>query len=228
MKNTLFLKTYLGFSVVYLLILFFGYEHLDFYLKPILIPLLGFGVYFHKDFPSKNILLSALLFSWIGDVILLFAGIAEIYFILGLVSFLISHIIYCILFNKQVKTIKNNKAFLLVGSLVIGVYLIGMLSALLPTLGDLKIPVIVYASIISLMLFFAFSGLLTWEKPGNQYVFIGAVVFVLSDSILAVDKFYNPIQKSSVFIMSTYLVAQYLIVTGILKLNSNHNQTLES
>lgn len=228
MKNNLFLKIYIGLSIIYLLILFFGYENLDFYLKPVLIPLLGLGVYFHSKFPSKNILLGALLFSWIGDVVLLFEGIGEIYFILGLVAFLISHIIYCVVFNKQIKTIRINKAFLFSGSIVILIYLIGMLSALLPTLGDLKIPVIVYASVISLMLFFAFSGLLTWEKPGNQFVFIGAVVFILSDSILAVDKFYNPIQKSSVFIMSTYLVAQYLIVTGILKLNSNHNQTLEN
>ena len=228
MKNTLFLKIYMGFSIVYLLILFSGHEHLDLYLKPILIPLLGFGVYFHKDFASKSILLTALLFSWIGDVILLFADIAEIYFILGLVSFLISHIIYCILFNKQTKTTKSSKTFLLIGGVVILAYLTGMLSALLPALGDLKIPVIVYASVISLMLFFALNGLLTWKKPGNQYVFIGAIVFVLSDSILAVNKFYNPIKKSSFIIMLTYLVAQYLIVTGILKLNSNDNHTREN
>ena len=228
MKNTLFFKIYIGFSIVYLFVLFSANAHLDFYLKPILIPLLGLGVYFYRNFASKNILLVALLFSWIGDVILLFANIAEIYFILGLVSFLISHIFYCVIFNKQTKTIKSNKAFLLIGSVVILTYLIGMLSALLPTLGDLKIPVIVYASIISLMLFFAFSGLLTWKKNGNQYVFIGAVVFVLSDSILAVNKFYNPIQKSSFIIMLTYLVAQYLIVTGILKLHSNDNHVVEN
>jgi uncharacterized membrane protein YhhN len=227
MKNTLFLKIYIGFSIVYLFILFSGYEYMDLYLKPILIPLLGLGVYFHKKFASKNILLTALLFSWLGDVILLFANVAEMYFILGLVSFLLAHVFYCILFNKQTKTIKSNKAFLLVGSVVILAYLIGMLSALLPSLGDLKIPVIVYASIISVMLFFALNGLLTWKKTGNQYVFLGAIVFVISDSILAVNKFYNPIQKSSFIIMSTYLVAQYLIVTGILKLNSNDNHAIE-
>ena len=220
MRNSTLFKIYVTFSIIYLLVLFLGYQNLDLFLKPILIPLLAFGVYFCRKFPSKNILLAALLFSWIGDVILLFTDIAEIYFILGLVSFLISHIIYCIVFSKQIKTkIKKNKVLFGFGSLIIVLYLIGMLSVLLPSLGDLKIPVIVYASVISTMLLFAFNGFLVWEKPGNKYVFIGAIVFVLSDSILAMNKFYAPIEKSSFFIMLTYLVAQYLIVVGILKLN---------
>lgn len=220
MRNATFFKTYIAFGLLYLLILLSGYQNLDLFLKPVLIPILGFGVYFYRKFPSKNILLTALLFSWIGDIVLLFADIAEIYFILGLVSFLISHITYCILFNKQIKSgIKRNIIVFGIGSVIIAFYLIGMLSLLLPTLGDLKIPVTVYASVISIMLLFAFNGFLVWEKPGNKYVFIGAIVFVLSDSILAINKFYSPIEKSSFFIMLTYLVAQYLIVVGILKLN---------
>lgn len=222
MKNTLFLKIYLVFSAIYLIILFLGYESLDLFIKPVLIPLLGFGVYFHKKFPRRKTLLTALLFSWIGDIILLFTDIAEIYFILGLVAFLISHIIFSILFNKQSKSkVKKNIVVFAIGSLLIAVYLIGMVLFLLPALGDLKVPVIIYASIISIMLLFAYNGFLIWEKPANQFVFIGAVIFVISDSILAINKFHMPIEKSSFFIMLTYLVAQYLIVIGTLKLNSN-------
>ena len=58
-----------------------------------------------------------------------------------------------------------------------------------------------------------------WQIPGNLYVFFGAIAFVISDSILAINKFYAPFEKSSFFIMLTYLVAQYLIVVGILKVN---------
>ncbi|SHG23322.1 lysoplasmalogenase [Flavobacterium defluvii] len=221
MKNAVFFITYIAFSIIYLLLLFLGYDSLDCYLKPALIPLLILGVYFSKKFQTKKILLTALIFSWIGDVILLFAEIAEIYFILGLVSFLISHIFYCILFNRQFKEKnKRNTIIFLIGSILIAVYLIGMLSVLLPSLGDLKIPVIVYASVISTMLLFAYNGLLIWKKPANQYVFLGALFFVVSDSVLAINKFHFPIQKSSFIIMLTYLVAQYLIVKGILKLNS--------
>ncbi|OIV41764.1 lysoplasmalogenase [Flavobacterium johnsoniae] len=221
MKNVIFFKIYIAFSTIYILILYLGYESLDCFLKPALIPLLILGVYFSKKFRTQNILLTALLFSWIGDVVLLFADIAEIYFILGLVSFLLSHLLYLVLFNKQIKEkIKRNAVIFMIGSILIGCYLIGMLSVLLPSLGDLKIPVVVYASIISIMLLFAYNGLLIWKKPANQYVFFGALFFVISDSILALNKFHTPIKKSSFIIMLTYLVAQYLIVIGILKLNS--------
>lgn len=72
MKNTVFFKIYIAFSFIYLLLLFLGYEALDCYLKPALIPLLILGVYFSKKFKTRSILITALLFSWIGDVILLF------------------------------------------------------------------------------------------------------------------------------------------------------------
>lgn len=226
MKHTLFFKIYIAFSIIYLVALLSGNEYLDLYLKPALIPLLGFAVYAYKRFPSRNTLLTALAFSWIGDVILLFADIAEIYFILGLVSFLISHIIFCTLFNKQHHTQVRNNLIFRIGCAVIVVYLVGMISFLLPTLGDLKIPVIIYAFVICTMLLFALDGFLTWSKPGNKYIFIGAIIFIFSDSILAMNKFHSPIEKSVFFIMLTYLVAQYLIVAGILKLNPKKEESL--
>lgn len=221
MRNAVFFKIYIVFSILYLIVLFTAHENLDLYLKPALIPLLGFGVYFHPKFLSRRILLNALIFSWIGDVILIFADIAEIYFILGLVSFLIAHITYCVLFNKQIiGEIQINKVLFGLGSLVIAFYLTAIILVLMPNLGDLKIPVIVYAAVISTMLLFAFNGYLIWKKPGALYIFLGAITFVISDSILAFDKFHAPIEKSSFFIMLMYLVAQYLIVVGIIRLNA--------
>ncbi len=220
MRNSSFFKIYVAFSIIYLFILLFGYERFDLFLKPILMPIIGFGVFFYRKFPSKNILLAALILSWLGDVILLFTDLGEIYFILGLVCFLTAHIVYCILFNKQRRIRKKqNKPLFILGSILIAIYLIGMVSVLMPHLGELEIPVSIYASVISIMLLFAFNGFLVWEKPGNQLVFLGALFFVISDSILAVNKFYAPIPKSSFFIMLTYLLAQYLIVVGALKLN---------
>lgn len=220
MRNSSFFKIYIAFSIVYLIILASGFERFDLFLKPILIPIIGFGAYFYRKFPTQSTLIAALVFSWIGDVILLFTDLGEIYFILGLVAFLTAHIIYCILFNRQNKIRKKqNKSFFVIGSILIALYLIGMVSVLMPHLGELEIPVTVYASVISIMLLFAFNGFLVWEKPGNFLVFLGAFFFMISDSILAVNKFYIPIPKSSFFIMLTYLLAQYLIVVGVLKLN---------
>jgi uncharacterized membrane protein YhhN len=220
MKNTLLLKSYIALSVIYLLIILLGHDDIAWYIKPFLIPFLLLGVYFHRDFPSKKVLLTALTFSWFGDIILLFSDRDEMYFIIGFIAFLLSHIAYILLFNKQIKP-KNtkNKAVFWMGVTAIIMYLIVMIALLLPSLGDLTILVFVYALVISIMLLFAFKGFLMWKTPANWYILLGAVIFVSSDSILIFDKFYKSLVLNSFLIMLTYLVAQYLIVAGILKLN---------
>ncbi|MFV5700740.1 lysoplasmalogenase [Flavobacterium sp. XS2P12] len=220
MKSTLSFKAYIGISFIYLLLIILGKEDIAWFIKPFLIPFLILAVYFCGDFPSKRFLSIALTFSWMGDVVLMFADKAEIYFIVGLVAFLISHITYIILFSKQLRiNSSRNNAVFWVGITAIIVYLILMFLLLLPTLGDLKIPVLVYAIVLSTMLLFAFKGYLKWSKPAGTYIVLGASIFVISDSILAFNKFYEPILFSSFLIMVTYLIAQYLIVVGILKLN---------
>lgn len=220
MKQTIFLKSYIGFSLQYLLIVFLGWEEIAWYLKPLLVPFLLFAVFFNGRFASKKFLLTALSFSWLGDIILLYADKNEMYFIVGLVAFLIAHVVYIITFNKQLilKT-RKNKAVFWIGVTVIIVYLLTILSILMPSVRDLKIPVFIYSLVISTMLLFAFKGFLTWKEPENWYVLLGAILFLASDSILAFNKFYTPITQSSFLIMSTYLAAQFLIVKGILGLN---------
>lgn len=220
MKLKKLLISYLGLSIVYLTLLLIGQESIAWFMKPVLIPLLILGVYNSGSFPSKKFLLIALTFSWIGDIILLFSERDELFFIAGLIAFLISHIVYILLFNKQlIYKNRKNKAVFWIGVTSIIMYLVVMISILLPSLGDLTIPVFVYALVISTMLLFAFKGFLNWQEPGNWYILIGAIAFVSSDSLLAFNKFYSPIVMSSVLIMTTYLIAQYLIVVGILKLN---------
>jgi uncharacterized membrane protein YhhN len=220
MKNKLASKSYIAFSVVYLLIILLGREEIAWFLKPFLLPFLLFLVYTFENFPTKNILLAALLFSWIGDIILMFADKGELYFIFGLVAFLLSHIVYIVVFKKQLKTEnQTNKFVFLAGIGVVLVYLITMLTLLLPSLGELKIPVVVYAMTISTMLLFAFKGSLYWQNQANIFILVGAIFFVASDSILAINKFYAPLPLASFWIMITYLTAQFCITFGILRLN---------
>ena len=220
MKSNHILNSFLGFSIVYLVLILIGREDITWFLKPFLLPFLIVAVYFHQRFSSKKILLVALILSWIGDIILLFADKGELYFIGGLIAFLLSHIFYILLFNKQLKIyLKKSRTIYWIGITSIITYLLVMMVVLMPYLGDLLLPVFVYAMTISIMLLFALKGFLNWQKPANIYIFIGAIIFVASDSVLAFDKFYAAIPYSSFFIMSTYLAAQYLIVIGILKLN---------
>ncbi|MFV8370681.1 lysoplasmalogenase [Flavobacterium sp. LB2R40] len=220
MKKNSVLNRFIAFSLLYLLIIFFGREDIAWFLKPFLVPFLILAVYIQEPFTTKKILLMALMLSWIGDIILMFADKGELYFILGLIAFLFSHIFYIVLFSKQLKIyLKKSKIIFWIGVTTIVFYLIVMMVLLLPTLGTLKIPVFVYALTISIMLLFALKGFLNWQKPANKYILSGATLFVASDSIMAFDRFYIPLQYSSFLIMATYLLAQYLIVIGILKLN---------
>ncbi|MFH6970986.1 lysoplasmalogenase [Flavobacterium petrolei] len=220
MKSNIILKRFIGFSLVYLLIILFGKEEIAWFFKPFLLPFLILAVYVHERFITKKVLLTALTLSWIGDIILMFADKGELYFIAGLIAFLLSHIFYIILFSKQLKIyLKKSKIIFWIGVTAIAFYLIVMMLILLPSLGDLKIPVFVYALTISIMLLFALKGFMNWHKPASIYILVGAIIFVASDSILAFDKFHAPLQYSSFLIMATYLLAQYLIVIGILKLN---------
>ena len=214
-----YLKIFAGISVFYLILLFIGQDEIAWYLKPVLLPFLILEAYSSENFKTKNLLLSALAFSWIGDIILMFADKGELYFIFGLVSFLIAHIIFILLFTKQEKENTTTNKLFWVGLIIVGIYLFGMLSLLYPSLGDLKIPVTVYAITISTMLLMAIKGYFNWSKPSNLTVLLGALIFVSSDSILAINKFHSELPKSGFLIMITYIVAQFLITKGILSLN---------
>jgi uncharacterized membrane protein YhhN len=208
---------------IYLILTVFKLDDITWYMKPFLIPFLILAVIKKEFFQTKKWLLLALLFSWIGDVILLFSERDELFFIFGLLFFLVAHILFIILFVKQPSVINHkNSNWFWFGLGIIALYLFGMLSLLIPKLGSLTIPVSVYASTISIMLIEALKGIFNWKGDARKTVLVGAFFFVVSDSILAINKFYCLLPMVSFTIMSTYLIAQYCITAGILKLNEKN------
>jgi uncharacterized membrane protein YhhN len=204
---------FLSFTLIYLLFTLFELESLTSWLKPYLIPLLAFVFIKSEKFAQKKTLLVALFFSWLGDVLLLFVSINSLFFILGLIAFLLAHNTYIYLFLK----IKDNKTSIFNRYLIlILIYLFGFLYLLWNSLREMKIPVMIYALVISAMLFIVIQLHLSAKQKGTKIMVWGAIFFVLSDSILAVNKFHSPIYLSSFWIMSTYLTAQFLLVYGIL------------
>jgi len=93
----------------------------------------------------------------------------------------------------------------------------GLVTVLFPHLGNLQIPVMVYALVITLMSLQALFRYGYTSKPSFILVFCGAISFMISDSLLAINKFMQPLPLSGLAIMLTYLLAQYLIVEGVLK-----------
>ena len=185
MKNKTVLFIYLGFSFLYLAITALEQEVMARLMKPFLLPFLLIAVYVSEKFKTKSTLLIALTFSWIGDIVLLFANKGELYFIIGLVAFLISHVFYIVLFNQQAVTASiSNKISFGAGIGLILLYFFGMITTLGPKLGPLTVPVIVYAIVISSMLYFALKGSYQWNAIPYQSVLIGAVFFLCNLFVL--------------------------------------------
>ena len=216
MNKSLFLKGFLLIAAINLLLIVLDYATITRFLKPFLMPLLFLYVYYQEAFSTKKFLLLGLTFSWIGDILLLFAAKGELFFIAGLLSFLTAHVFYIYLFSKlgTTEAYKKNLVFW-AGFIIIVLYLQSLLALLLPKIGTLKIPVSVYAVTISVMLAFAWRGYFSWNPSTRFFILFGAMAFVASDSLLAINKFYSPFENASFLIMATYLAAQYGIVSGV-------------
>ncbi|MGB4844797.1 MAG: lysoplasmalogenase [Ferruginibacter sp.] len=191
---------------------------LHFIVKPLLIPALLLLLFFsHSTIPGKKLLFTGLVFSWLGDVLLLFDYKHELFFIFGLVSFLTTHVFY-ILYFLRVRS--ANESLLKKRPIYIALVLcygISLVWQLFPHLGDLKLPVIVYAAVICTMLLCSLHVFLKLNRKAAGFYVAGALAFVISDSLLAINKFYEPFAYAGVYIMLTYCVAQYLIVRGYIE-----------
>jgi uncharacterized membrane protein YhhN len=168
-----------------------------------------------KDAFSHWLLIAALFFSWAGDVALGIQSHQEIMFMAGLVFFLLTHILYFIVF---VRTPGKNLPLKLFFISVIPLLLFGLalLYILYDDLGAMKIPVIIYTTVILAMVAAAISRVGKVNQLSYYIVLLGALLFLSSDSMLAMNKFSHPFQWASPLIMFTYIAGQYLIVTGYL------------
>ena len=100
-----------------------------------------------------------------------------------------------------------------------GAYFVAIMSKILPSLEEkepsLKIPVILYGLVICAMVCLgltrAFSYHLGISNQSKLYGAIGALIFVVSDSIIAIDKFVAPIENGKMYVMLTYYSGQLLI-----------------
>jgi uncharacterized membrane protein YhhN len=159
-------------------------------------------------------MVAALIFSLSGDVFLLFETSNSLFFTLGLASFLIAHILFAITFTKKWNSNKEGSfKWILISLLSYGLVLFLILQ---DNLGSLKIPVMLYISGILAMVITAYKRKGSVPLSSFNYVFIGAIFFVISDSTLAIHKFLFTIPIAHIIIMGTYAAAQFLITKGIL------------
>ncbi len=165
----------------------------------------------HLKWEARIFTILALGLSLFGDVFLLFEEENSGFFIAGLISFLLAHICYIIVFSKD----RHPKKFKYLFFLAIGAYSFMFFRLIYPGLQTMLIPVLIYVMVILGMLSTAF---LRRVDPQMSYFLIlgGALLFLISDSLLAYNKFYGNFNNANLWIMFTYAMAQVSIVIGLI------------
>jgi alkenylglycerophosphocholine/alkenylglycerophosphoethanolamine hydrolase len=191
-------------------------KSLEYFAKPATMLALLWWVWLSAGFGGSMLWFTlGVIFCLAGDVFLM---IPRDMFIFGLLAFLVGHICYIVGLNNTPPYINYWGGFWIVVLGILLWWLYPKLAAGLANKGQnrLKIPVLVYALVISAMVF---SALMTLTRPGWSIaaaisVSIGALLFYASDSMLAWDRFCKPLSHARLRVMMTYHLGQVGIILG--------------
>jgi uncharacterized membrane protein YhhN len=209
-----FIKYHLHFALFYMFIilcniLFFSFLT-DYRMvsKPmIMASLLAF--YISTSKPPSNLFTFALITALFGDIFLMFPY--DSFFMMGLGSFLIMQILYIISFlpvNRTPGIFQKVSVLLILAIAFLFLYFAW------PNLRNMKIPVAMYVLCITLMVSVAATG--NSAAPAYRFIFSGAALFMISDGLLAWNKFVSPLPLADQAVMLTYMLAQFFIVSGVI------------
>jgi len=200
-------------ALVDLAFVYFGHTANRYFTKTLLLPLLGllFFVSSGKTHGTRYLYFYlGLFFSFLGDLFLL----KDSQFLLGLGSFFIAHVFYILSFYGLARR-KLSIAVLVILALYVHVVLV----LLYPNLKEMKIPVVFYIGVIYMMF-------LTASRTKNIALICGALFFVVSDSVLAYTLFYASSKAASMLVMVSYVLAQSLLVVGMVWESQNKGEPL--
>ncbi len=192
------------------------WKKLEYLMKPAVIIALLSWLALNNGFSGQMIWFGiGLVFSLAGDIFLM---LPTNHFIEGLISFLLAHIAYIIGLNQTIPPINIVSLILTILVLVTGYQMYKRITSGLSEAGykSLKIPLLIYAVAISIMLLSALLTLVrpSWEALPALIVSIGALMFFISDSILAWNRFVHVINYGTLAVMITYHLGQLGIILG--------------
>ena len=145
-----------------------------------------------------------LVFALIGDILLM---LPESRFVLGVGSFAATHAFYLAAFISAagLAVINPSTIPLILFSVIMTRFLWSGLRK------SLQIPVFAYIVLITIMTAQAIGAALEQESAGLAIAAAGAVLFLASDSMLAIDRFRLPFRAAQILVLSTYWLGQWLI-----------------
>lgn len=160
-----------------------------------------------RSLAGRGWLLAALAASLAGDVALMLPGL----FIVGLGAFLLAHLAYLVLLRRDAPWFASKAALAGTLAAAAGVYAV-LWAGGLPE--GLRLPVAVYTGVIALMAAQALGRARTLGDGAAGSVAIGACCFMLSDGLLAYNRFVQPLPAAQLAVLGSYYAAQWLIVGG--------------
>jgi uncharacterized membrane protein YhhN len=191
-----------------------GPPALRFVLKPLAtalilaIPLVSAGA---APRPYRRLVALGLLFSLIGDVLLLFPS----GFLWGLASFLGAHVAYLLAFRSRGGFRFTPWLFAIYAALAVS-----LLALIAPRAGALAVPVAVYGIALGAM---AWQAAEVWRSARDRsalLAMLGAILFLASDAALAFNRFRSPLPFRDLLVMGTYWPAQILIAWSVIAVGS--------
>ena len=220
MRKNIFLPLFLLIVFTDLFAIYTGNQLIQYIVKPMI--LISLFVFFAfqvtmvkpkgRELRISTFLMVGLVLSLVGDTLLMFDA-DPMFFILGLSAFLLAHVFYILTFYTVLKTEKLKLDLRLF--IPVSVYYALLVFLLFPVLGEMRIPVLVYGIVISIMFVLALHMINLIYREAGKWMAIGAAMFVLSDSLLAFNKFYQAFPFAGIYIMISYAAAQYGIVKGV-------------
>lgn len=205
-----------------------GNDTLRLVTKPLLMPVLI--AWYIQSLPGSltrmhRLMVAAFVFSWVGDVALMFVGVNENFFLVGLVGFLITHLLYASAFtnvaDRSIVPILKQRIWIV---LPLAAYFGALMALVFPEVpADMKIPVAVYSTVIATMVVYAINRYKRVNDSSYALVLGGAFLFMFSDSLIALNKFlcHGTLFLSGVMIMVLYIAGQFLIAKGMLRNDKN-------
>ena len=212
---------FLVMSLIEVIAVTFGYEMIHFYLKPWLVPMLSFavGLYlYNKRIPAGliTLIILALFFHTLGDIFLLFNGLSL--FICGIVAFMIGHLFYITILQKEIKSLAPEKLP------VSRVFIENFITIVIPVFMGIMLPqgniyftllVCLYAYVLLTIARLSLRWI-SYKIPGGKAAITGILIFIISDGLIALHQFIGiDFSFRHTAVMGTYLLAQALITFGL-------------
>jgi len=181
--------------------------------KCLLMPLLAACYMLFAQAPSP-LVISAILFGFAGDLVLLFRP-RKWAFPAGILAFTIGHVFYIVSFLKRLSLTPPWYLIVLLAILVVAcaATLLRYLWKGLPK--KLCPPSFIYMLVIGLMVSSSVLFSLYSVSAHRWLAAVGGLLFAISDTTLSIDAFHHPIRHRSILVMSTYIAAQVLIVSAL-------------